>query len=73
MKFEGITPLEVLNKKVRTGRFLFQYGYLTREFVARTLRLFARRSGITEDIGKAEVQRIIASAFEGIPIEVAND
>jgi hypothetical protein len=60
---------ENLIAKARTGRFLFQYGYLDRETVTAKLRLYARRSGIADDIGKPEVNRIIASAFEGIPIE----
>lgn len=66
------TSKDDLIAKAKTGRFLFQYGYLDRETVTAKLRLYARRSGLTEDIGKAEVQQIIASAFEGIPIEAAS-
>jgi hypothetical protein len=60
---------DILISKARTGRFLFQNGYLDRETVTAKLRLFARRTGITDDLGKAEVNQIISSAFEGIPIE----
>jgi hypothetical protein len=66
-------PRENLIAKAKTGRFLFRYGYLTRESVAAKLRLYARRSGIADDIGKPEVNRIIASAFEGIPLEPTDD
>jgi hypothetical protein len=63
------TSRDIFISKARTGRFLFQNGYLDRETVTAKLRLFARRAGITDDIGKAEVKEIIASVFEGIPIE----
>ncbi len=66
------SPQENLIAKARTGRFLFQYGYLNCETVTAKLRLYARRSGIADDIGKAEVRQIISEAFEGIPVEPLN-
>jgi hypothetical protein len=58
--------------KVRTGAFLFQYGYLDLPTVTDKLQRYANRRGVVCELGQDEVQRILSSAFADIerePIE----
>jgi hypothetical protein len=53
--------------KVRTGAFLFRYGYLDLQTATDKLQRYAVRCGIVRELGQDEVQRILSAAFD--PIE----
>jgi hypothetical protein len=55
--------------KVRTGAFLFQYGYLDLSTATDKLQRYAKRGGVVRELGQDEVQRVIAAAFAGIERE----
>jgi hypothetical protein len=66
-----MSPFADFHAKVRTGTFLFQYGYLDLSTATDELQRYAKRSGVVREFGQDEVQTVIAAAFAGIEREPA--
>jgi hypothetical protein len=67
----AMNTLRDFHAKVRTGAFLFQYGYLDLQTTIDKLQRYAVRSGVVRELGQDEVQRLLSSAFADIKREPA--
>ena len=66
-----MSTLGDFHAKVRTGAFLFQYGYLDLQTTVDKLQQYAVRNGIVRELGQDEVRRVISAAFADIEREPA--
>ena len=66
-----MSTLRDFHAKVRTGAFLFRYGYLDLQTAIDKLQSYAVRGGIVRELGQDEVQRILLAAFADIEREPA--
>jgi hypothetical protein len=67
-----MTDLEIdFRKTVKTGAWLYRYGYLDLQTAIDKLQGYAVRRGVVRALGQDDVQQVLSSAFADIEREAA--